>query len=106
MSRESADQYVNGRLMNGFDYKKQQWVIDGIYRQSGEETKGVDLTTAYEHNLELVDSKGVMFLTLLHVDKWENAILSSMIHDAFKHLHSAKEVKQWLISNQGFISTN
>lgn len=32
MSRTSSDQYVNKRLVNGFDYKNQAWVINGIYQ--------------------------------------------------------------------------
>ncbi len=31
MTRTSRDQYINGRLINGFDYINQAWVIDGQY---------------------------------------------------------------------------
>jgi hypothetical protein len=33
--RESNDEYVTGRLMNGFDYQNQSWVIDGRYVDCG-----------------------------------------------------------------------
>jgi hypothetical protein len=36
MSRTSQDQHdSNGRLMNGFDYDKQAWVVDGKYVRCG-----------------------------------------------------------------------
>lgn len=35
MSRVSSDQYVNGRLMNGYDYDNQAWVKDGKYVACG-----------------------------------------------------------------------
>jgi hypothetical protein len=33
--RESNDEYVNGRLMNGYDYYKQAWVLNGKYVACG-----------------------------------------------------------------------
>jgi hypothetical protein len=35
MSRESSDEYRNGRLFNGFDYENQSWVLDGKYQRCG-----------------------------------------------------------------------
>ena len=35
MSRTSTDQYVNGRLINGFDYTNQAWVRNGRYVRCG-----------------------------------------------------------------------
>lgn len=35
MSRLSGDEYVCGRLMNGYDYDRQAWVIDGRYQDCG-----------------------------------------------------------------------
>ena len=35
MSRTSCDEYRNGRLMNGFDYHNQSWVIEGKYVRCG-----------------------------------------------------------------------
>lgn len=35
MSRTSADQIVNGKLINGYDYDKQAWVLNGIYQDCG-----------------------------------------------------------------------
>lgn len=31
MARASEDVYVNGQLVNGFDYTRQAWVVDGFY---------------------------------------------------------------------------
>lgn len=31
MSRTSNDIYINGVLVNGFDYTRQAWVVDGFY---------------------------------------------------------------------------
>jgi hypothetical protein len=33
--RYSNDEYVNGRLMNGFDYENQAWVENGKYVACG-----------------------------------------------------------------------
>jgi hypothetical protein len=33
--RESSDEYKGGRLINGFDYDNQAWVIDGKYVRCG-----------------------------------------------------------------------
>lgn len=33
--RESGNQVINGRLMNGFDYDKQAWVVNGRYIRCG-----------------------------------------------------------------------
>ena len=33
--RESNDQYQGKRLINGYDYKKQAWVINGKYVDCG-----------------------------------------------------------------------
>lgn len=98
MSRESADQYVDGRLMNGFDYDKQQWVIDGKYQHNGESTKGIDLTHAYEHTMLLNGEH----ITLLHKDLFQPKALERIIDDARKHLKIA-EVKDWLVSELGFV---
>lgn len=35
MSRTSNDVIVNGRLMNGYDYDNQAWVVDGKYVRCG-----------------------------------------------------------------------
>jgi hypothetical protein len=35
MSRTSTDLYVAGRLMHGYDYDKQAWVVDGKYVECG-----------------------------------------------------------------------
>ena len=35
MSRTSNDQYINGRLINGYDYKNQAWVLNGRYVECG-----------------------------------------------------------------------
>lgn len=35
MSRISSDQYINGKLINGFDYDVQVWVINGIVQRCG-----------------------------------------------------------------------
>lgn len=35
MSRESNDQYKEGRLINGFDYVNQAWVTEGRYQTCG-----------------------------------------------------------------------
>lgn len=35
MSRTSNDQYFNGRLINGYDYTNQAWVVSGVYVRCG-----------------------------------------------------------------------
>jgi len=35
MSRQSSDQYINGRLINGYDYTHQAWVLEGRYVRCG-----------------------------------------------------------------------
>jgi hypothetical protein len=35
MTRISNDQYINGRLINGYDYKNQAWVLEGKYVKCG-----------------------------------------------------------------------
>ena len=35
MSRESNDDYQNGRLINGYDYTNQSWVVNGVYVACG-----------------------------------------------------------------------
>jgi len=35
MSRTSHDVYINGVLVNGFDYLNQAWVKDGFYVRCG-----------------------------------------------------------------------
>ena len=35
MSRQSTDEYRDGRLVNGFDYTKQAWVLGGRYVRCG-----------------------------------------------------------------------
>ena len=35
MSRESSDEYRGNRLINGYDYNRQAWVIDGKYQRCG-----------------------------------------------------------------------
>jgi hypothetical protein len=35
MSRQSNDEYREGRLWNGFDYSRQAWVKDGCYVRCG-----------------------------------------------------------------------
>ena len=35
MTRLSNDQYIGGRLINGYDYTNQAWVIDGKYVPCG-----------------------------------------------------------------------
>ena len=31
MSRQSNDEIIAGRLINGYDYNNQAWVVDGKY---------------------------------------------------------------------------
>ncbi len=35
MSRQSRDEYKYGRLINGYDYKHQAWVLKGKYVNCG-----------------------------------------------------------------------
>ena len=35
MSRTSSDEYRDGRLMNGYDYNHQTWVVNGKYQKCG-----------------------------------------------------------------------
>ena len=35
MSRQSNDEYQNGRLVNGYDYDNQAWVKNGRYVRCG-----------------------------------------------------------------------
>jgi len=35
MTQLSRDQYIQGRLINGYDYRNQAWVIDGKYERCG-----------------------------------------------------------------------
>lgn len=35
MSRSSANQYKNGKLLNGYDYENQAWVLNGRYVRCG-----------------------------------------------------------------------
>ena len=35
MSRTSSDQVIEGRLINGYDYNNQAWVVDGKYVRCG-----------------------------------------------------------------------
>lgn len=35
MTRTSADLYVAGRLIQGYDYENQAWVMDGKYIRCG-----------------------------------------------------------------------
>ena len=35
MSRESSNEYLGLRLMNGFDYENQAWVVDGKFAACG-----------------------------------------------------------------------
>jgi len=35
MSRESNDLYIDGRLVSGYDYNNQAWVLDGRYVRCG-----------------------------------------------------------------------
>ena len=35
MSRESNDRYIGNRLIDGYDYENQAWVIDGVYQRCG-----------------------------------------------------------------------
>ena len=35
MSRQSSDQYKEGRLINGYDYDNQAWVQNGKYVRCG-----------------------------------------------------------------------
>lgn len=41
MSRESADQYVDDRLVNGYDYINQAWVMQGKYVVCGHVEAGI-----------------------------------------------------------------
>lgn len=43
MTRTSNNLYndaMQGRLINGYDYKRQAWVIDGIYQDCGHPQRG------------------------------------------------------------------
>ena len=33
--RTSSDVYVDGRLIDGFDYERQAWVVNGLYVRCG-----------------------------------------------------------------------
>ena len=46
--RTSRDQYQNGRLINGYDYDNQAWVINGKYRRCGHLTKCTCYGTIHE----------------------------------------------------------
>ena len=46
--RTSRDQYRNGRLINGYDYDNQAWVINGKYRRCGHLTKCTCYGTIHE----------------------------------------------------------
>jgi len=35
MSRQSRDEYRNGKLINGYDYNFQCWVLGGIIQKCG-----------------------------------------------------------------------
>lgn len=35
LMRTSTNKYIGGRLVNGFDYENQFWVLDGIIRDCG-----------------------------------------------------------------------
>jgi hypothetical protein len=35
MSRESGNVVIGGRLIDGYDYKNQAWVKDGVYQDCG-----------------------------------------------------------------------
>ena len=35
MSRESSDEYRDNRLINGYDYERQAWVVNGKYQRCG-----------------------------------------------------------------------
>jgi len=35
MTRTSRDEYTDGRLINGYDYENQAWVINGRYVRCG-----------------------------------------------------------------------
>ena len=35
MSRITTDEIKNGRLINGYDYINQAWVVDGVYVRCG-----------------------------------------------------------------------
>jgi len=37
--RESNDEYINGKLVNGFDYDLQVWVVNGIIQDAGSGAK-------------------------------------------------------------------
>ena len=39
MSRTSNDEYDNGRLINGYDYDNQAWVLNGKYVACGHPRK-------------------------------------------------------------------
>ena len=38
MSRQSSNEYLGLRLMNGFDYENQAWVVDGKFAACGHPT--------------------------------------------------------------------
>ncbi len=39
MSRTSNDLYINGVLVDGFDYTNQAWVVNGVYVRCGHGTR-------------------------------------------------------------------
>lgn len=53
MTRVSGDQIREGRLFNGFDYRVQVWVIDGVVRGCGHPASmrpgGVPCCNAYRY---------------------------------------------------------
>jgi hypothetical protein len=48
MSRTSNDQYVDGKLFNGFDYVHQAWVIKGIYMDCGHPQEGAIMPAQHD----------------------------------------------------------
>ena len=40
--RYSGDQYVNGKLLNGYDYDNQAWVENGVYLKCGHSESCMD----------------------------------------------------------------
>lgn len=35
MSRESGNEYRDGKLVNGFDYERQVWIVNGTVQMCG-----------------------------------------------------------------------
>lgn len=57
--RESRNEMKDGKLVNGFDYDLQVWVIDGVIQECGHPTNMQDVCNACKYQgKKLSDVKG------------------------------------------------